>query len=187
MLMEDVRVAYQSQIAAGSGTAPNLDKPATRRLRQGREPALPSLFLQAATPTAAAFPLLRTPSSTFARTVVLPTTSTAMPATLACCTRLSPTGAARSCRRRNCPTALRWGQASSFRPTQMPDNTLVVASVGNPRYHVLPIMGSVMVETDRSFAFDRDETNVRATIYCQSVVQNKMAFAVFTGTNNFTE
>ena len=69
----------------------------------------------------------------------------------------------------------------------LPNNTLIVASVGNPRFHVLPIMGSVMVETDRSFAFDRDETNVRATIYCQSVVQNKMAFAVFTGTNNFTE
>lgn len=71
---------------------------------------------------------------------------------------------------------------------QLPQNTLIVASTGDPRFHLLPTMGFIQVDTtDVGEVFATDEVMIRARIYVQSVVQAPGAFRVFTGTNNFVQ
>ena len=57
--------------------------------------------------------------------------------------------------------------------------------MGNPTYHSVPIMSGVIVEVDRSNAFDQDETIVRGKVYCTSVVENPEAHFLITAANNY--
>ena len=75
--------------------------------------------------------------------------------------------------------------ASIVLAPQLPANTGLVVSMGSPRFHVVPVMGTVMVEISRDEQFSRDNTVMRATLYCTSVVQNPQAYQAFTGTGNW--
>lgn len=67
---------------------------------------------------------------------------------------------------------------------QMPANTIVVASMGMPLYHVVPIMGSFRVNVSYDANLASDEVLMTFVVYAQNVVQNPGAFHVLTGTNN---
>ena len=73
--------------------------------------------------------------------------------------------------------------ASVILSPQMPANTMLVASMGEPIYHVLPIMGSFKVEVFRETNAKSDETLLRATVYVQNVIQDPKAFHKITATN----
>lgn len=67
---------------------------------------------------------------------------------------------------------------------QMPANTALIASLGDPMFHVIPMMSSFVVELDYSAGFTTDEVVLRAKVYCQSVVVNPKGFHRFTTTEN---
>ena len=69
---------------------------------------------------------------------------------------------------------------------QMAANTMVVASMGEPRMHVVPIMGSFRVNVSYETRLDRDEILMTFVVYAQSVVQNVTSGQVIKATNILT-
>lgn len=69
---------------------------------------------------------------------------------------------------------------------QVPANTIIVGSMGNPRFHCLPVMGGVEVNTDYSVAFASNEIAMRGNVFGQSVVELPGAFQILAGANHLT-
>ena len=68
----------------------------------------------------------------------------------------------------------------------MPANTILVASMGQFMYHVIPVMGGFTVESDNSVRFDYNEITLRGNFFAQNVVQNQKAFRLLVGANHLT-
>ena len=76
--------------------------------------------------------------------------------------------------------------ASVIHTPQLPANTMVVASLGSPMMHVVPIMGSFRINVSYDTRLESDEILLTAVVYAQNVVQNPGAFQVITATNILT-